>query len=115
VTACPSEPKLPWWRLLTGLSIPAILIAVAIQAGLVYLDDYRLDTYMRSLAGQPALSDRELTGRILARAQELGLSLQPWDIAIAHPSGKTHIRIEKFTVQTNLVKLDLRLPAADSR
>ena len=88
---------------------------MAILAGLVYLDDFRLDRYMRTLAEQPALSDAELAGRILGRAKELGLPLSPGDIVINRAGGKPHIRIEKFTVQSRVVKLDLRLPAAESR
>jgi hypothetical protein len=115
VTASVPDPKLPLWRLIGGLAVLGTLVALLILAGLVYLDDFRLDRYMRDLAEQPGLSDAALTIEILNRAQQLALPLSPGDIEITHPAGKPHIRIEKFTVQTNVVKLDLRLPAAESR
>jgi len=107
--------RLPLWRLIGGLAVLGTLAALLILASLVYLDDYRLNRYMRSLAEQPGLSDAALSESILARAKQLGLNVHPYDIEVTRTAKKPRIRIAKFTVQTRLVRLDLRLPAADSQ
>jgi hypothetical protein len=113
-----TRTPLPLWRLISGLAVLGTLIALLILAAFVYLNDYRLDRYMRSLAEQPSsaqLSDADLSSRLLDRAKQLGLTVHPYDIGITRSDGRIHIRIDKFTVQTKLVRLDLRLPAAQSR
>ena len=69
---------------------------------------------MRSLAEQPGLSDAAPTESILTRSKQLGLTIHPYDIEITRTAGRPRIRIAKFTVQTRPVRMDLRLPAADS-
>ncbi len=110
--------RLPLWRAIAGFGVLAILCALLISAGFIYLDNYRLDRYMRDLASRPAsvdLSDATLNRNILDRAQQLGLPVHATDIAIARDGGKLHITIAKYTVQTSLVRMDLRLPSANSR
>jgi hypothetical protein len=113
-----SAEKLPLWRLIAGFAVLGTLVALLVTAALVYLDNYRLDSYMRSVAAAPAsapLSDGEITGDILDRAKQLGLSVQSSDVQITRPDGRPHIRIAKYSVQTQIVKMDLRLPEASSR
>ena len=119
MTASPAEAaKLPVWRLISGLGVLAVLAGSLILASLVYLQNFRLDSYMRALAEQAnsaQTSDSALTAGILAQAKQLDLPLHPYDIQITRANGRPHIRIEKYTVQTAFGKLDLRMPAAASR
>ena len=111
-------PRLPVWRLITGFGVLGILIALLVIAGLVYLDNFRLDRYMRTLAAQPssiAVSDAALSDNILARARQLDLPVHASDITVTRTAGRPHIRIARYTVQTDLVRLDLRLSEASSR
>ncbi len=113
----PEQNRLPLWRLITGISVLAILVGLLVMAGLVYLDNFRLDRYMNSLAAQPdatALSDAALTDRILVRAKDLNLSVQASDITVTRKDGKPQIRIARYMVQTSIGRLDLRLPEAAS-
>jgi hypothetical protein len=109
------ELRLPLWRLIGGLAVLGTLAALLFLASLVYLNDFRLNRYMRSLAEQPGLSDAALSESILTRSKQFGLTVHPYDIEITRTAGKPRIRIAKFTVQTRLVRMDLRLPAADSQ
>ena len=109
--------KLPLWRLIAGFAVLGILAALLITAALVYLDNSRLDRYMRALADAPAsaqLPDATLKGEILRRAADLGLSLQPGDVEISRPGGRPHITITKYSARTPIAGMDLRLPEASS-
>lgn len=117
-TASADEPKLPLWRLISGFALLGILVALLVVAGLVYLDNFRLDRYMRALAYQPEtarLSDAALTERLIARARNLGLPVQNRDIEITRQDGRPHIRIARYGVETAVGHMDLRLPEASSR
>lgn len=113
-----SSESLPLWRLIAGLGVIAIFVIALIVAGSVYLENYRLDGYMRSVAADPAsvaLSDSEIVTRILDRAHALGLPLQATDVTITRANGQPHIHIAKYTAETAIGRMDLRLPAASSR
>lgn len=113
-----TPPRLPLWRLITGLGVLAILTALLVVAALVYVDNFRLDRYMRKLAAQPesaTLQDPDLTARILQQAKQLDLPVRADDIHIAHSDGRPEIRIDRYTLQTKLLRLDLRMPAASSQ
>jgi hypothetical protein len=107
--------KLPLWRLVAGIAVLGTLVALLGVAGLAYLDNYRLDNYMRTLAARSDLNDAELTADILRHAKDLNLPVQPYDIQIVRPDGRPHIRIARYAMQTALAKLDLRMPEASSR
>ena len=112
------RPKLPLWRLISGSVLLGILALLLVVAGLVYLDNFRLDRYMRSLAAAPesvGLSDAALSGRLVARAKDLDLPVQASDIQITRTDRKPHIRIARYGVETPLGHMDLRLPEASSR
>ena len=114
----PETGRLPVWRFIAGLAVLGSLVAVLVLAGLVYVDNFLLDRYMRALAAQPAsatLSDAALSGSILARAKQLDLPVRAGDIRITRTDGRPHIRIAKYQVETNLGRLDLSLPEAASR
>lgn len=116
--ASADDRKLPLWRLISGLALLGVLVALLVVAGLVYLDNFRLDRYMRALADQPEslrLSDAALTGRLVARARDLGLPVQNRDIEITRTDGRPHIRIARYGVETAAGHMDLRLPEAASR
>ena len=110
--------RLPLWRLVAGFGVIAIFVLALVVAGSVYLENYRLDGYMRSLAADPAnvsLSDAEITGRILEHAHSLGLPVQATDVTVTRTSGQVHIHIGKYTTETAIGRMDLRLPAASSQ
>lgn len=121
MTAAPADSDstpLPLWRLIAGFGVIAIMLALLAAAGSVYLKNLRLDRYMRELAADPAslsLSDSFLTGRILERAKEFDLPLKTTDIAVVRVNGRPHIQISKYMVETSVVRMDLRMPAASSR
>jgi len=110
--------KLPLWRVIAGFGLLGILVALLVVAGLVYLDNFRLDRYMRGLAEQPesaGLSDAALSDRLVVHARELGLPVQSGDISITRTDGRPHIRIARYGVETPVGHMDLRLPEASSR
>ena len=93
-------------------------MALLVVASLVYLDNFRLDRYMQTLAEQPesvGLSDAALSYRLVVRARELGLPVQSGDISITRTDGRLRIRIARFGVETPVGHMDLRLPEASSR
>ena len=110
--------KLPLWRAIAGFGLLGILAALLVIAGLVYLDNFRLDRYMRALAEQPesvGLSDAALSDRLVGRAGELGLPVHASDISITRTDGRVRIRIARYGVETPVGHMDLRLPEASSR
>ncbi len=113
-----NEAKLPLWRLISGLAVLATLVLLVVLAGQVYIDNFRLDRYIKDLAAQPAsanLSDSVILNDILERAKQLDLPIQRSGISVTRFDGKPHIRIDRYGVQTYLVRMDLRLPEAASR
>lgn len=103
---------------MAGLGVLGILVLLLVLAGQVYIDNFRLDRYMNALAARPAsaeLSDTALRNSILERARQLDLSVQPSDVSVTRTDGRPHIRIARYSVQTYLVRMDLRLSEAVSR
>ena len=110
--------KLPLWRLITGCAVLAIMLLLVIAAGHVYVNNFLLDRYMKSLAATPDsanLSDAALAQRILDRAKELDLPLQPSYLTVTREGKNPHIRIARYSVQMSLARMDLRMPGAESR
>jgi hypothetical protein len=110
--------KLPFWRVIAGFGLLGILAALLVVAGLVYLDNFRLDRYMRGLAESPesvGLSDSALSDRLVGRARELGLPVQAGDISITRMGGRPRIRIARYGVETPVGHMDLRMAEASSR
>ncbi len=107
--------KLPLWRAILGFAtLGALLLAFAV-AGEAYLDNYRLDGFMRQLAVTSATaSDDELRARILGRAAELELPVPAESITITREGSRPRIRIERYALETPLLRLDLRMPAASA-
>ena len=106
---------LPVWRLVTGVAVLGILITLLIAAAVVYVDNFRLDKYMRALAQQPELTDAALSDSILNRAKQLHLPVAASDVTVTRADGRPHIHIARYAVQTYLGRMDLRLPEAASR
>jgi hypothetical protein len=109
--------RLPLWRAIAGFGVIAIFVLALLVAGSVYLENFRLDRYMRSLAADPAsvsLSDAEIAGRILERAHSLGLPLRATDVTVTRTGGQPSIHIAKYRAETSIGRMDLRLPAASS-
>ena len=117
--ALPDAPpaRLPLWRLIAGFGVIAVFVLALFVAGSVYLENFRLDGYMRSLAANPAsvsLSDAEIAGRILDRAHSLGLPVHVTDVTVTRTHGQVQIHIGKYMTETSIGRIDLRLPAASS-
>jgi hypothetical protein len=96
----------------------ASLVTLLALASVVYIDNFRLDRYMRDLASQFAsasLSDSALTASVVERAKQLNLPVSAHDVTVTRVDGRPIIRIAKYGVQTYLVRMDLRLPEATSR
>ena len=113
----PESQKLPLWRLITGYAVFACMAAVGLLACQVYLDNYRLDRYMRSLAASAdstTLSDTALSAKIVDRARQLELPIRATDVTITREGTRPHIRIARYGVQTDLIRMDLHLPEATS-
>lgn len=110
--------KLPLWRFITGSAVLAIMLFLVIAAGHVYVNNFLLDRYMKSLAATPdsaRLSDAELSQKILDRARQLDLPLQSGYVTVVRSGGNPHIRIARYSVQMSLARMDLRMPGAESR
>lgn len=112
------QRKLPLWRVIAGFGLLGILAALLVVAGLVYLDNFRLDRYMRGIAEQAesvGLSDGVLKARLLGYAHGSGLPVQAGDISITRADGRVDIRIARYGVETPVGHMDLRMPEASSR
>jgi hypothetical protein len=112
------EPRLPLWRLITGLAVLATLAVLLVVAAIVYVDNFRLHRFVDTFVAQPAslaLSDLELRKSILERAKELDLPVVGGDIGVSRVNGRPHVKIARFGVQTYLVRMDLRIPEFESR
>lgn len=77
-----------------------LLAAVLISLAPVYLDNYRLNGYMRTVAAQTA-PDNELREEVVRRATELNLPVKPGDVKITHPEGKRLLEAN-YVVEMNL-------------
>ena len=109
--------RLPLWRLIAGFGVIAIFVLALLVAGSAYLENFRLDRYMGALAADPAsvsLSDAQITGRILDRAHSLDLPVRATDVTVTRTHGQVQIHIGKYTMETGIGRMDLRLPAASS-
>lgn len=110
-----SEPTLPLWRAVGGFAVLGTLVSLLLLAASVYVENFRLDRYARSLAHERSsatISDAALTTSVLQRAKELDLPLPPGDISITRVDGQVQIRIAKYTIQTPVLRMDLRVPGS---
>jgi hypothetical protein len=107
--------KLPLWRLIAAVLVLAAMAGTLLALAPVYLEDYKLRQYIRSL--RPAASDEALRANIIARARQLDLPVQPGDVQITHPDGKLRVEL-KYAVQMDfpLYQVDLHFhPSATSQ
>ena len=103
--------------MITGCAVFVCMAAVGLLASQVYVDNYRLDRYMQSLAASAdsaTLSDTALSAKIVEHAKQLELPIRPSDVTITREGTKPHIRIARYGVQTDLIRMDLHLPEARS-
>ena len=106
--------ELPLWRLILGLAVLGAFAAIILFLTPVYLDDFRLYRYTRSLASAaaaPIQSDETLIAEVVTKAHALDLPVKPADIHILHEGPKTKIRL-RYTVEINLgiYPVDLHFP-----
>jgi hypothetical protein len=104
---------LPLWRLTAGILVLVALAGVLVALAPVYLEDYQLRQYLRTLVRQPqvlSMPDDSLRAAILDRAHRLDLPVHTSDITISHTEGKLHIQA-RYVVQMDfpLYQVDLHL------
>jgi len=110
----PDQPqKLPLWRLIAGILVLATLCGVLAALAPVYLEDYQLRQYMRSLVKQhdaAAVGDDNLRAEVTTHAQQFHLPVRASDIQVSHDGGKLHLQL-KYVVQMDfpLYQVDLHL------
>ena len=101
--------KLPLWRLAAGLALPVALVAVLLFLAPVYLSNYRLQQFLRnSIASVAAGNEEGMRQSLVGRAHQLGLPVDPGEVTVTHPGGKTRFEI-KYKVRRNfgLYQVDL--------
>jgi hypothetical protein len=114
-----AEPVLPLWRLIAGIAVFAALIAVLASLTPVYLENFRLQQYLRDVvraSGALGTSDDAVRGEVLGRAHALNLPVSGDEIEITHLQGKIRLDI-KYAVQMHLTlyQVDLHFhPSAQS-
>ena len=94
------------------------MVALVFLAGAIYVENFQLDRYIRGLAEDPAsasFSDSTFRERILERAKQLDLPVKASDITVTRERGGAEIRIAKYLVETSVVRMALRMPAASFR
>ncbi len=108
--------KLPLWRLITGLAVLGAFVVVMIMLAPVYIDNYRLRSYVRELAASPgssAQSDDALRSEVVARARQLDLPVAPDDVHVTRQSGKPRLDMAyKVKMEFALYQVDLHMSAA---
>jgi hypothetical protein len=111
--------KLPLWRLIAAILVLAAMAGILLTLAPVYFEDYQLRQYIRSLvrAGNPiATPDETLRAKVLARAHQLDLPVEPGDVQISRPGGKLQLQL-KYAVQLDypFYQVDLHFhPGASS-
>jgi hypothetical protein len=111
--------NLPLWRLILGVMVLGSLAAVLLALAPVYLENYRLERYLREIARAPArasIPDETVRSEVLERAKRLHLPVKPSDIEITHQQGKMQVRM-RYAVQMDfsLYQVDLHFhPGAAS-
>jgi hypothetical protein len=110
-TAAEIPAKLPLWRLMTGIAVLGSFVAVIGLLTPVYLDDFRLYRYVKSISGSTNTPDETLRAEVIARAHELDLPVHANDIHVVHGAGKTKIEM-RYTVKMDIVlyPVDLHFP-----
>lgn len=107
----PQKVRIPLWRFGLGMAVLGSLIAVLFALGPVYLDDFRLKKYVKTLATRSDIkttSDEQIRASILAEARKLDLPVHAGDVTISHSATKTLIDIRYIsTIDYSLYNVDL--------
>jgi hypothetical protein len=108
--------KLPLWRLIAGIAVLGGFVLVMIMLAPVYIDNYRLRSYVRELAASPeasAQSDDMLRSEVVDRARQLDLPVAPSDVRVTRPSGKPRLEMTyKVKMEFAVYQVDLHMSAA---
>jgi hypothetical protein len=96
---------LPLWRLIAGIAVFVSMFLVLAGLAPVYMDNYRFQQYLRSVAQaaprQSATPDDRVKAEVLGRARALDLPVLADQIQITHPNGKLRLEIS-YAVQMRL-------------
>jgi hypothetical protein len=103
--------KLPLWRLIAAVAVLGGMAAVLVALTPAYVDNLKLEGYVRELARQPNMAstpDEALRSQIVARAHQLTLPVAPGDIQITRSAGKVELQL-KYAVAMDfaLYQVDL--------
>jgi hypothetical protein len=85
--------RLPLWRLIAALLVIAAMVAVLAALAPVYLKDYRLGQYMKSVASETNAQDDVVKAEVLTRARQLDLPVTQEDLQISHPKGRLELQV----------------------
>jgi hypothetical protein len=102
-----SNERLPLWRLIAALLVVAGMVTVLVALGPVYIEDYQLGQYMKSLARAANPQDDALRTSVMTRARELDLPVRTADLQITRPEGKLAVQM------TYVVQMDFPLYQVD--
>ena len=102
--------KLPLWRLIAGFAVLGSFAVVIVLLAPVYIDNYRLNRFVRSLPTANASEDL-LKSEIVGRAQQLDLPVRAGDIQVTHPAGRTHVEMA-YKVKMTFYPVDLHMSAS---
>jgi len=108
--------KLPLWRLILGIAVLGGFVVVMLMLAPVYIDNFRLRSYVRELAASPQASgqsDDTLRSEVIARAQQLDLPVAPSDVRVTRQSGKPRLDMTyKVKMEFTVYQVDLHMSAA---
>ncbi len=93
--------RLPLWRAVSGFGVLAALVGVLLSLLPIYAGNFRLTQFLRTVATDSAVSDDAVRTRIVERARQLDLPLQPEDIQISRDGGKLGLSA-RYKVQKDL-------------
>jgi hypothetical protein len=108
--------KLPLWRLILGVLVLALMATILISLAPVYLENYQLAQYVKSLVRGSNATDDALRSAVIAHAHQLDLPVQAGDIQITRREGKVELQT-KYAVQIDfpLYQVDLHFHANGTR
>lgn len=111
--------KLPLWRLIAGVAVLLAMASVLIALAPVYIEDYQLRQYMRSMVrdANGSMADDAIRSRVLSRAHQLDLPVAASDIQITHSGSKLRVQLS-YAVEMDfpVYQVDLHFhPGATSR
>jgi hypothetical protein len=111
----PAE-KLPVWRVICGFGVLGSLLLIAILIAPVYIANYQLTQYVRTLAASSdaiRTPDEMFRTEIVERAHQLHLPVQPADVTVKHNGGRVQLQLNRYKAQ--VYHADIHLSGVSTR